>query len=254
VLESAKSAKKAEISTLAGSLAYTTVFSIVPFLAILYVIFERLGGLKYALEKAQPILINMLAEGVGDTARHTLQRFVDNAHTSSVGWFGFAALLFTTTATYTKISESFRKIWQIQNKYPLFKRLVRLITLLILAPVLITASITLTTAVAAQVKFVPWSGQMAAFAITYILFVAFYLLVPNTKIPFGVLLRGAFLPAFFWELTKSGYTLYTTRVVQYANLYGSLAAIPLFLLWVYLAWYISLFGAVWIRVLQKSRK
>lgn len=253
VLASVRLAKTTEVSTIAASLAYNTVFAIVPLLAVIYVIFEQLGGLRFALEKVQPFLISTLAEGAGETAQRTLESFVQNASSKGMGWVGFGGLMFIALATYTRISSAFQKIWAVQKVPSLTKRVMRVLLLLIVGPILLTLSLTLTTAVAAQVAFVPWSGQLVAFAISYILFFMLYSLVPNVRVPLGTLAKGALLPAALWELTKAGYTIYTTRVVQYASLYGSLAAIPLFLLWIYLAWYIAMFGAVWIRVLQRSR-
>jgi membrane protein len=77
-----------------------------------------------------------------------------------------------------------------------------------------------------------------------------YALVPMVKVPLRVIALGSLAPAALFELAKVGYAFYTKRVVTYSAFYGSFAAIPLFLLWVYIAWYITLLGAVWVRTLQ----
>lgn len=79
-------------------------------------------------------------------------------------------------------------------------------------------------------------------AISTILLLIAYTTVPNTRVQFGPALLGAGIAAIMWESGKWGFTTYVHYSAGYSRLYGSLALIPLFLLWVYLTWLIVLFG------------
>lgn len=247
-----RDAREMEISSMAASLAYTTVLSIVPLLAVVYAVFAKLGGLKYVYSKLQPVIIQTLSEGAGETARKNLEHFVSNTHSKGLGWVGFAGLMITAITTYTTIAKAFHRIWDMRRVAPFVKRTMKVLTLILASPLLLLLSLTLTTALATHISIIPWAAQLGAFLVSYVLFLMLYSFVPSTRLPTPTLLKGAILPAVLWELTKAGFAIYTTRVVKYSNIYGSLAAVPLFLLWIFLAWYIALFGAVWIRSMQKN--
>ena len=78
---------------------------------------------------------------------------------------------------------------------------------------------------------------------TWILFTMLYSFMPNTRVRFRSALIGGVLEGTLWEFAKYGYTVYTASSVQYNAIYGSLGALPIFLIWLYLTWVIVLIGA-----------
>jgi len=86
------------------------------------------------------------------------------------------------------------------------------------------------------------AGYGVSVLISTILLVGAYTIIPNTRIHFRTALAGAFFAALLWELGKLGFTTYLRYTTTYAKFYGSVAILPLFLLWVYLTWLIVLFG------------
>lgn len=247
-------AKKADLSAMAGSLAFTTVLALVPLLAVAFYVFKVFGGFDYAYARLLPFLLDMLSEGTGEIVASHISQFIQQVHARAVGFAGIAGLLLTWFLTYQTVVRAFNRVWEVDKVRSVQHRILRALTLLTVGPLLLAASLTVTTAVAAETRFIPFSGQLVAFLLTLILFIMVYALVPMAKIPLGTIIRGSLIPAAMLELAKYGYAIYTHRMVSYSAFYGSFAAVPLFLLWVYIAWYITLFGAVWIRAVQLNRR
>jgi membrane protein len=248
--EFARRAGRSEITTMASSLAFTTVLSIAPLLAVIFYVFKAFGGLQYAYAKLEPFILNTLSEGTGETVRVHLNAFIHRVHAKAVGWVGIAGLLFTSVTTYFTIVKTFNQIWEVNTPLPLPRRIARALALIAVGPLLMTASIALTTAAEAHIKVIPFSSHFMAYILSFITYMLVYKLIPTVRVPWRAIFFGAMLPAAMLELAKLGYTVYAKHVVTYANFYGSFAAIPLFLLWIYIAWYITLLGAVCVRTLQ----
>lgn len=86
------------------------------------------------------------------------------------------------------------------------------------------------------------AGYGVSVLISTLLLLGAYLTIPNTKVQFRSALAGAFFAAVLWELGKLGFTTYLRYTTGYAKFYGSIAILPLFMLWVYLTWLIVLLG------------
>lgn len=244
---------RAGVAVQAASLAYTTVLSIAPLLAVLFYVFKAFGGFDYAYSKLQPFIIQNLSEGTGDVVAQYLETFIHRVHAKAVGWAGIAGLFITSVLAYLNIARAFQQIWQTEKAPPLLDRVARALLLIAVGPPLAVASLAVTAAISAQLKNIPFSGHFFALVLNWILYAIVYSLIPPVRVSLSTVLRGSILPAILWELAKSGYAIYTKKIVTYSTFYGSLAAVPLFLFWVYIAWYITLFGAAWIRTLQLNR-
>lgn len=239
--------KRSDLGTRASSLAFTTVLSIAPLIAVLFYVFKILGGFEYAFQHLEPFILDNLSEGTGEVVAQYLETFIQRVHATAVGWAGIAGLFFTAVMTYLSVDKAFQVIWQSDTSLKLVIRLFRAFILIVFGPVLAVISIALTTAISAQVKIVPYSGHFLAMFLNLVLFSMLYSLIPPERVKFRTAIIGSLVPAVIWEFAKSGYAIYTKKVINYSAFYGSLAAIPIFLFWVYIAWYIVLFGAVWIR-------
>lgn len=247
---SVRKASQLRLSSMASSLAFTTVLSIAPLLAVLFYVFQTLGGLQYGYDKVLPFLLDNLSEGTGEVVTEHLGTFIRQVHANAVGWAGAAGLLLTTTLTYLSVVGTFNRIWEVTRARSVRYRIIKVMTLLSVGPVLMTASIALTTAIATRLHGIPLGGRLLSYALSFTLFAMVYALVPMVHVPLRVIFVGSLIPAALWETAKYGYAIYTHRMVTYSAFYGSFAAIPLFLLWIYIAWTITLFGGVWVKVLQ----
>jgi membrane protein len=219
-------------------------------LAVAFSVFKLIGGFEKTYDKVIPYLLEILSEGTGEIVAEHLYEFIQRAQAKAVGWAGIAGLLITAFATYRTVATSFDRLWGSTVRVSFVRRIGRLALLFTLGPILLGASLAVTTAVAAHVKHLPYSGQIIAWLLSLTLFTLVYALVPMVSIPLRAIVKGALLPATLLELAKFGYAIYAKKMVSYSAFYGSFAAVPLFLLWIYIAWYITLLGAVWVRTLH----
>src|SRR5690349_12768440 len=96
ILDTGRHMKEAQLLLVASSLAYTTILSIIPALAVSFSIFQAFGGLEKVYGAIEPIIIQNLAEGTGEEAMQAIRKFIGNVHAGTVGVTGFIGLVFTT--------------------------------------------------------------------------------------------------------------------------------------------------------------
>lgn len=95
-----------------------------------------------------------------------------------------------------------------------------------------------------------WLSHGLALMASWVMLCLLYWLMPNTRVSLRAAAIGALVAAVLWEVAKWGFQVYVVQFVPYSKLYGSLGLIPLFLFWVYVTWWIILFGLIWAYTLQ----
>jgi membrane protein len=235
----------------AGSLTFTTTLALVPLLTIVLAIFTTFpifGQLRTGLETyfAQALM----PKAISNTIISNLTQFASKAKGLSL--LGAVLLFFTTTAMMGMIERVFNQIWRVRRPRPLMQRMLIYWALITLGPLLFGLSISLTsqlfTATGSMTKSVPLLAAvfstLASIALTTGAYTLLYVAVPNRYVNWRDALWGALAAAIAFELAKRLFALFIRQFPTYAIIYGALAALPLFLLWMYLSWLITLLGAV----------
>ncbi|MET0983450.1 MAG: YihY family inner membrane protein [Telluria sp.] len=235
----------------AGSLTFTTTLALVPLLTIVLAIFTTFpifGQLRTALETyfAQALM----PKAISNTIISNLTQFADKAKGLSL--LGAVMLFMTSTAMMAMIERVFNQIWRVRRPRPLMQRMLVYWALITLGPLLFGLSIWLTgqlfTATGGMARSVPLLGSvfstLASVALTAGAYTLLYAAVPNRSVDWRDALWGALAAAIAFELAKRLFALFIRQFPSYAIIYGALAALPLFLLWIYLSWLITLVGAV----------
>lgn len=96
-------------------------------------------------------------------------------------------------------------------------------------------------------------GRFAALLASWLMLFLLYVLMPNTRVNVKPALIGSFIAALLWESGKVGFQAYVNNTEPYKTVYGSLGLIPLFLFWIYISWFITLFGLAFTYALQTMR-
>jgi membrane protein len=164
---------------------------------------------------------------------------------------GIAFLAVTAVMLMLTIDRALNRIFRVSRPRPLVQQLLMYWAVLTLGPVLIGASISMTSYVVSAslglTKGLPFVGEVllrvmpvlfTASAITLV-----YLIVPNRRVKLRHALIGGFLAGIAFELMQHGFAYYITRFPTYRLVYGAFAAIPIFLVWLYVSWVVVLFGA-----------
>ncbi|MEQ9207739.1 MAG: YihY/virulence factor BrkB family protein [Phycisphaerales bacterium] len=187
---------------------------------------------------------------------------IRNVPTGWIAMASFIVLIYAAMSMLIEIEKSFNQLCAAPSGRPWLRRLMLYWTMLTLGTLLLAATFVVGDSLAKWI--ISISGEegnggaigaaMAGFGVSVlistILLLTAYLTIPNTKIKVRSALAGAFIAAIMWELGKSGFTMYLKSATGYTKFYGSLAILPLFLLWVYVTWVIVLLGMQMTHALQ----
>lgn len=236
---------------LAGSLTYTTLLSLVPTAVVGFAMLAGVpafGNLREQILEA--VFTNLLPDAMV-TVQAEFHRFAANA--GKLGLAGLAGMAVTAVLTLSAIEGAFNTIWRAREKRAVAARLAIYWAILTLGPLLFGASISLTSYVYTAARtaglegYAPGWLRPAAFApvaFAWLGFAWLYFTLPNRAVrPLHALIGGG-VAAILFEGLKRGFAWYVTAFPTYQAIYGALAAIPILLVWTYLAWSVTLFGAL----------
>ncbi|MGZ8357335.1 MAG: YihY family inner membrane protein [Telluria sp.] len=236
---------------LAGSLTFTTTLALVPLLTIVLAIFTTFpvfGSFRNALDAY--FVQTLMPKGIANTIIGNLAQFASKA--KSLSAVGAVALLLTSAAMMGMIERSFNQIWRVKQARPLAQRVTIYWALVTLGPLLFGLSLTATSQLFGATTGLAKSAPLVAtifytlisIALTTGAYTLLYVTVPNRYVDWRDAVWGGLVAAIAFEIAKRLFALFIRQFPTYAIIYGALAALPLFLLWLYLSWMITLAGAV----------
>jgi membrane protein len=244
----------------AAALTYTTLLSMIPLLGLVVVIFKQVGGFQWLMEQLQPILAEYLSPDGSQLVTQFLIMRMAELDLSTLGVFGVLTLGLGVYTLISTVETDLNNIWRVRRSRSIRQRLSSYWLLMTLLPVVAGVSIFL-SGEAAVVKIFhelpEWvneaRGHFLPMAVQFGGFLFLYWAMPNTRVRLVPAVVGAAFAAGAWELAKIGFGIYTVRAHNYNVVYGSLAALPLFMIWVYLTWVIVLTGAELSFIVQNRR-
>jgi membrane protein len=237
--------------TLAGSLTYTALLSLVPLLTIALTLITAFPVFQEFTRDVDDFFArNMLPPAVAKTVAGYIEQFTRSA--AGLTAAGIAALAVTAILLMLTIEHAFNRIWRVTRPRPLALRVLMYWGVLTLGPLLIGVSLTITSYVVTVslgvASRVPGAGTVVLTAVppilTAVAFTLTYLIVPNRPVRLLHAVIGGVVAALLFETMKRAFALYVAKVPTYALVYGAFAAVPIFLVWVYLSWVVTLLGAV----------
>jgi membrane protein len=243
-------AKLVRINEMAGSLSFTTILSIVPMVTVSFSLMAALPRFLKLRKAFQDWLSDNLIPGaIGDPILMYLNQFAIKAKGLTI--FGTLGLVIGVFFTLITVENAFNRIWGVQNPRPFLKRMgIHLVTT-VLGPLLLGLSIYLSSMVLSASKGLigPLSqgfNFMADFfpiVLSTLSFTLVYKILPYDKVEWRDALWGGVGAAVVFELAKSAFTWFVASFPIYKTVYGAFAILPLFLVWIYLTWWVTLAGA-----------
>jgi len=239
----------------ASALTFYSLLSIVPVVAILFGIATGFGFQevleKDLLEKFsahQAVLVQVM-----DFAKSLLE----TTKGGLIAGIGLAILFWTVIKVLGSIERSFNNVWGVRNPRPWSRKFTDYIAVILIAPILLILSGSITVFITSQVTFITEKFALLGFfssliffllkllpyCIVWILFTFIYIFMPNTKVKFTSGLVAGMVAGSIYELVQWGYIAFQVGVAKYNAIYGSFAALPLFLVWLQASWLVVLFGA-----------
>ena len=234
----------------AGSLTFTTVLALVPMLTIALAIFTTFPLFNTFRASLEAYFIqSLMPKTIANTILGYLNMFASKATRLSA--FGAVGLIVTAVAMLGTIDGAFNKIWRVRHRRPLTQRIFVYWTIVTLGPLLIGVSMTITsylfTATNGVVSKVPFIGAvfytLVSVALTMGAFTLLYQAVPNRYVDWRDAAWGGLVAAVAFEIAKRIFAFFVTQFPTYTIVYGALAAMPIFLVWIYVSWLITLGGA-----------
>jgi membrane protein len=243
--------REEKLPQLAGSLTFTSTLALVPLLTIVLAIFTSFpifGHFRSALDNY--FVQTVMPKAIANTISSNLTQFASKATRLSA--VGAVALLFTSTAMMNMIERAFNQIWRVRRARPLVQRVMIYWALVTLGPLAFGVSLTLTSqlflATGGLASSLPLIGAifttLVSVALTTGAYTFLYMTVPNRYVDWRDAVWGGLVAALAFEVAKRMFGLFIRQFPTYAIIYGALAALPLFLVWMYLSWLITLVGAV----------
>lgn len=235
----------------ASSLTFTTLLAMVPFFTVALAVFTAFpifGKLQDALQGW--LVSSLVPDSISRQVLGYLNQF--SAKASGLGVAGFSILLATALALILTIDRTLNDIWRVQRLRPLGQRVLIYWAAITLGPLLMGASVVLTSYVLSAsgglVGRLPDGVQLLFDSIQFALLAgsmaALYHYVPNTPVKWRHAWSGGLFVAVGIELAKKVLALYLGNVPMYSMVYGAFATLPILMVWIYVAWVIVLLGAV----------
>ena len=235
----------------ASSLTFTTILALVPFFTVALAVFTAFpifGKLQDALQGW--LVSSLVPDSISRQVLGYLTQFASKA--SSLGAAGFSIMLATALALILTIDRTLNDIWRVQRLRPLGQRVLIYWAAITLGPLLMGASLALTSYVMSAsgglVKRLPDGVQLLFDSIQFVVLAggmaALYHYVPNTPVKWRHAWTGGLFVAVCIELAKKVLAVYLGKVPTYSVVYGAFATLPILLVWIYVAWVIVLLGAV----------
>ena len=237
--------------TQASALTYSTLLAIVPILAVVFAIARGFGYNKYIemwfreLLASQPQVADVIVSFVNSYLIHTRSGIFLGV--------GLIFMLYTVLMLVNNVEETFNQIWQVNNSRPIIRSFVNYLAMFFLLPIIIVISTgfsifmeTVADKMDDIVILEPIVRKLFSFfpyMLMSLIFVVIYVYLPNTKVRFSCAIIPGILAGIAMHLLQIAYINSQVWVTGYNAIYGSFAALPLFMLWLQISWTICLFGA-----------
>jgi membrane protein len=243
---------KDKIQLRASALSFYTMLSIVPILAMVFGIAQGFG-----LKEHLSTLLKERLQGQAEVL-NTLLGFVDHylgrINSGYIAGIGLVVLFWSVMKVLGNIESSFNNIWQIKKSRMFARQFTDYISLLVIAPVfLVIASsfnVSQLQSVSDSIPFLHYLGSVLKVMVTilsytliWFVFTLIYIVVPNTKVKFIPALIAGIIAGTLFQLLQWGYVNFQSMLSGYGAVYGTFAALPLFMMWLEFSWLIVLLGA-----------
>ncbi len=233
----------------ASGLAYSSLLAAVPLVAVGFALFSAFGAFDDVKQKVQEILFAQFLPTSQDELILYFNQFADGA--SKMGMIGFLFLILASILLLDNIESNFNQIWHVTTQRKIISKVTSYTSVLVFGTLLLGTSITMSARIKAtlfrDIPFDPGTLEKLGTWVfplffTFLAFWLMYVVIPFTRVNMRSALLGAAIGSMLWELGKNLFANSIGHSVSYSTIYGSLAVIPIFLIWLYITWIIVLLG------------
>jgi len=238
---------------LAMSLVYTTLVSLVPFMAVTFSILKVFGAHLQALPLLTSFLKPLGAEG--EAIAPQLIRIVENIDVGLLGILGTALLVYMVVSLLHKVEAAINSVWQVSTPRRFGQRFSNYLSIIFVGPILVFGAIGITalvmnTAIIRALRdnqpfglVILWGTKIIPYLLVWAAFTFLYILVPNVRVRLRAAVIGGLSASVLWQTSGWAFASFIVSSGRYTRIYSSLTILILGLLWLYLHWLILLLGA-----------
>lgn len=237
------------ITERASALTYSTLLSIIPILAILFAIARGFGFDSLVESQFRSGVASQQAELIISW----INSYLEHAQSGIFIGVGLVVLLWTVLILTDTIERSFNAIWQVKRPRSVMRKITDYFSMILLLPILIVVSSGLGIFMSTYIKdmenyvvlapIVKFLVRLIPYVLTWSMFTALFIFIPNTKVKFSHAWLPGIIAGSAFQAFQYFYINSQIWVSSYNAIYGSFAAIPMFLLWTQISWTICLLGA-----------
>ena len=247
----------------ASSLTFQSILTIVPLLAVMFGIAKGFG-----IEK---LLENIIRKEFHDQEQ-IISYYIDFGYTlleqaqgGLIAGFGILILLITVMRLLSSVEDALNALWGIYEGRPLIRKASDYLAIIVICPILLTASSSITLLItsniekfSAQYDLAKQLGPVLAevihllpYVVSTLLFMIVYIVMPNTHVKLSSSFWAGLFTGCSYQIMQATYISIQLAITNYGAIYGSFAALPLFLMWLYISWLLFLIGAQIVVILQE---
>jgi membrane protein len=235
---------------IAGSLTYTTLLAMVPVFTVAVALLSSTPFFHEVMERIREFLrMNLMPDIAEKITTVYMREFSRNARRLTL--VGVGVVLVVAVWMMLIMDRSLNAIWRVRQTRPLWMSVLGYVTVIALGPILLGVSVTITTFMLAL------SGELAVLSpvahavllravpilVSALAFFLLYRIIPHRHVPWRHAALGGLVAAALFEAAKQGFAFFVHMSPTYNVVYGAFAAVPIFLVWIYLSWLVILFGA-----------
>ncbi|UCE99706.1 MAG: YihY family inner membrane protein [Planctomycetota bacterium] len=246
----------------AAALSYHTIFGLVPLAVVMLLVFQTFPAYQDVGDKVKGLVYEQLhlstieypdpsnADSSIRLTEHVdkiIGRVFTGLSEGTIAFFSAVIIIWAALALLSTIERAFNNIWRVGRGRSFLHRIINYWALLTLGPLLLGFGIYITTRYAAVGRFqrtvlAHIGPAVLSYIVATVAFFLLYFILPNTKVKAKAAIFGAAAAALIWSFAKWGFGLYVTKLIPYSQVYGVLGLIPLGVFWIFITWFIVLFG------------
>lgn len=240
-----------DIVLIVYGLSFVTLLSFVPFLIVILGLFKTTGFLKFLYPNIEVLVVKNFSGVVGIEVSRHLRSLLRRSYSGSWGFFNIAFLLFTTTRLAAFLEKAMNRIWNVKNPKNFLKRFISHWVVIMMVPLALALNVLVRSFISQWVNS-PLLLLSLSFAFLVLTLFALYKWLPNYKVQNSLASVSGIIAAAALVLVYRFFDYANTTVFNYSKFYGSLAALPLFMVWIASIWFVILLGASICAGIQKA--
>lgn len=236
-----KKVREGDIRWISSSLAFTTILSLIPFMALCLVTFKMIGGIDYLIPRIERFLLRYVKEAMGAQVSEWIHVVLEKVQAQTIGTTAVIILFYTSWRLFSDMEKGIQRIWSNETSRPVHRRFLIVWCALLLFPTLLAIYVAIRSLDMVRPIAREYTIMMDGLALFIFLYLV-YKLFPADK----VLKRVAFISASFScigiLILQKSFTFIAQKAFYMNKFYGTMAAIPLILVWILGIWQIILIG------------